>query len=73
MPWILKDVVDAYGGKDMLISATLGDLPYKPSMPKTWHLALTSSGFVEQFVRLQIELPASNPSWSRSLPPMSKV
>jgi hypothetical protein len=30
MPWILKDVVDAYAGNDMLISATLGDLPFKP-------------------------------------------
>ncbi len=30
MPWILRDVVRAYGGRQMLISATLGDLSFKP-------------------------------------------
>ena len=30
MPWIVRDVVQAYGGRGMLISATLGDLSFKP-------------------------------------------
>ena len=30
MPWIVRDIVKDHGGKGMLISATLGDLPFKP-------------------------------------------
>jgi len=30
MPWILRDVVREFGGRTMLISATLGDLVFKP-------------------------------------------
>lgn len=30
MPWIVSDIVRDHGNKNMLISATLGDLPFKP-------------------------------------------
>ncbi len=30
MPWIVREVVRKYGGKGMFISATLGDLSFKP-------------------------------------------
>lgn len=30
MPWIVRDIVRDHGNKGMLISATLGDLPFKP-------------------------------------------
>lgn len=29
-PWVLKDIVGQLGGRGVLLSATLGDLPYKP-------------------------------------------
>lgn len=29
-PWMLKSIVETLGGKGVLLSATLGDLPYKP-------------------------------------------
>jgi (5-formylfuran-3-yl)methyl phosphate synthase len=29
-PWMLKSIVEALGGRGVMLSATLGDLPYKP-------------------------------------------
>lgn len=29
-PWMLKSIVDTLGGKGVMLSATLGDLPFKP-------------------------------------------
>jgi len=43
-PWLIRDVIAALRGRDVIFSATLGDLPYKPGTAALAALGATTAG-----------------------------
>jgi uncharacterized protein (UPF0264 family) len=43
-PWVIREVIDALRGRDVIFSATLGDLPFKPGTASLAALGATACG-----------------------------
>jgi uncharacterized protein (UPF0264 family) len=43
-PWVIREVIDALRGRDVIFSATLGDLPFKPGTAALAALGVTACG-----------------------------